>query len=164
MVFAGIAICFYEGLAAGRTPGNLLALLSGVTYSGVFMSNTHKDSDPLSSAIIAQFTSFVIELSWLLKADYSVLTAKSWVALLVLGFFQLGLGYIFLSVGLKTTPPVTACLLTGIEPVLNPIWVALFYGEPITPLFALGGVIVLTSVTFYEIWNSKQEELKGVGG
>ncbi len=164
VVFTGIAVCFYEGLAAGRTPGNLLALLSGITYSGVFMSNTYEDSDPLSSSIIAQLTSFVIELPWLLKEDFSSLTAASWTALLVLGFFQLGLGYIFLSIGLQTTPPVTACLLTGIEPVLNPIWVALFYNEPITPLFALGGVIVLGSVTLYEIWNSKQENAEGAGG
>lgn len=163
VVFAGIAVCFYEGLAAGRTAGNLLALLSGITYSGVFMSNSAPDSDPLSSSVIAQLFAGLVELPWLLKADFSALTAGSWIALFVLGLFQLGLGYIFLSIGLRTTPPVTACLLTGVEPVLNPIWVALFYGEPITPLFALGGAIVLISVTAYEIWNSRQQDHAAAG-
>ena len=46
---------------------------------------------------------------------------------------------------------------------MNPVWVALFYGEMITPLFALGGIIVLVSVTLYGIWNSKQEA-KGAPG
>ena len=156
-VFTGIGICFYEGLAAGRSLGNLLGLLSGVAYSGVFMSNSYEDSDPLSSSIIAQLATFVIELPWLVRADFSALNAASWAALFALGLFQLGLGYIFLSIGLKTTPAVTACLLTGIEPVLNPVWVALFYGEPITFLFALGGIIVLVSVTLYEILNARQE-------
>ena len=157
VVFAGIGICFYEGLAEGRTLGNLLGLVSGVTYSGVFMGNSHEDSDPMSSAVIAQLASGIAELPWLLKADFSVLNSKSWIALIVLGVFQMGLAYIFLSIGLLTTPPVTACLLTGIEPVLNPVWVGLFYGEPITLLFALGGAIVLISVTLYSIWNSRQE-------
>ena len=157
VVFAGIAICFYEGLAEGRTLGNLLGLLSGITYSGVFMANAFEDSDPFSSSVIAQLSTFVLELPWLLKADFSALNGASWAALFALGLLQLGLGYIFLGIGLQTTPPVTACLLTGIEPVLNPIWVALFYGEPITFLFALGGGIVLVSVTLYEIWNARQE-------
>lgn len=157
-VFAGIAVCFYEGLAEGRTSGNLLALLSGITYSGVFMSNSCEDSDPLSSSVIAQLSAFVIELPWLIRADFSALTAASWISLFTLGLFQLGLGYIFLSVGLETTAPVTACLLTGIEPVLNPIWVALFYNEPITFLFALGGIIVLVSVTVYQLWDMKHSE------
>ena len=164
VVFAGIAICFYEGLAAGRTSGNLLALLSGITYSGVFMSNSFEDSDPLSSSVIAQLSTFVIELPWLLKADFSALNAVSWLSLLALGLFQLGLGYIFLSIGLKTTAPVTACLLTGVEPVLNPIWVALFYNEPITFLFALGGIIVLVSVTVYQLWDMKHQEASGAAG
>ena len=164
VVFGGIAICFYEGLAAGRTSGNLLALLSGITYSGVFLSNSFEDSDPLSSSVIAQLSTFVIELPWLIRADYSALTAASWIALFVLGLFQLGLGYIFLSIGLRTTAPVTACLLTGVEPVLNPIWVALFYNEPITPLFALGGIVVLVTVTVYQLWDMKHQEAADAAG
>ena len=164
VVFAGIGICFYEGLAAGRTSGNLLALLSGITYSGVFMSKSFEDSDPLSSSVIAQLSTFVVELPWLIRADYSALTTVSWIALFVLGLFQLGLGYIFLSIGLQTTAPVTACLLTGVEPVLNPIWVAIFYNEPITPLFALGGLIVLVSVTVYQLWDMKHQEAADAAG
>jgi drug/metabolite transporter (DMT)-like permease len=49
--------------------------------------------------------------------------------------------------------------MTGVEPVLNPIWVALFYGEPITLLFAIGGGIVLASVIVYQLWLSKHQTL-----
>ena len=158
LVFSGIAICFYDGLAQGHSLGNLLGLLSGITYSGVFMGNAYEDSDPLSSCVIAQIATGLIELPWLLKADFSALNSASWAALIALGLFQLGFGYILLSVGLETTPPVTACLLTGIEPVLNPVWVALFYGETITALFALGAFVVLGSVTVYEVLNARSEK------
>ncbi len=160
-VFTGIAICFYEGLAAGRTAGNLLALLSGMTYSSVFMSNSAEDADPFSSSILGHYISVLFGLPWLLKADFSAMTPKSWLALIFMGIFQMGFSYIFLSVGLETTPPVTACLMTGIEPVLNPIWVALLYGEPITLLFALGGTSVLVSVILYQRWIAKHEEGEG---
>ena len=163
-VFAGIGICFYEGLAEGRTAGNVLALLSGMTYSSVFMSNAAEDADPFSSSILGHYISVLLGLPWLLKSDFSAMTPKAWTALIVMGIFQMGFAYLFLCVGLQTTTPVTACLLTGIEPVLNPVWVALFYGEPITFLFALGGIIVLVSVTLYEIWSARQEAAGGPPG
>ncbi len=70
---------------------------------------------------------------------------------LVLGIFQVGLAYIFFSLGLRRTPAVTASLISGLEPVLNPLWVALFYGERITPLSLIGAVIVLVSILFYDL-------------
>lgn len=157
-VFAGIAVCFFDGLAAGRTLGNLLALLSGMTYSGVFMCNSAKDSHPMSSVVYGQFASALIGLPWLLRAPFGELDAGAWTALVVLGVFQLGLGYVFLAAGLETTPPVTACLLTGIEPVLNPVWVALFYKETVTPLFIAGGALVLLSVTVYGVLDARRSE------
>ena len=128
-----------------------------MTYSSVFMSNSAEDADPFSSSILGHYISVLIGLPWLLKADFSAMTPKAWIALFVIGIFQMGFAYIFLSVGLETTPPVTACLMTGVEPVLNPIWVALFYGEPITLLFAIGGGIVLASVIVYQLWLSKHQ-------
>ncbi len=156
-VLAGIAICFYEGLAAGRTLGNLLALLSGITYSGVFMSNSSEDGDPLSSMTFGLIAAALIGLPHLIRAPWNLLDMKSWMILLFLGFIQMGLAYVLFSKGLETTDPLVACLLSGLEPVLYPIWVALFYNEPITPLFALGGSIVLISITAYQIWNMKHD-------
>ena len=67
----------------------------------------------------------------------------------VLGVFQVAFGYIFLTIGLRTTPPVTASLVSGIEPVLNPILVAVFYHEYIGPMSFVGAVIVVGSVIVY---------------
>ncbi len=156
VVFFGIGLCFYDGLAAGRTLGNLLALVSGVTYGLVFMWNAGENADATSSVIIGQLMSAAVGIPFLLKESFSALEPVALLCLFVLGVFQLGLGYVFMVKGLKTTPPVTACLITGIEPVLNPIWVALFYDEKITPLFVAGGVLVLVSVTVYNIRAAKR--------
>ena len=71
--------------------------------------------------------------------------------ILVLGVFQLGLGYILFTKGLEQTQPVSASLISTIEPILNPILVAVFYGEKITPLAILGAVIVICAVVVYNV-------------
>ena len=77
-----------------------------------------------------------------------------------MGVFQLGIAYIFLTVGVKYAPPVSASLVTGIEPILNPILVALAIGEVLTPLSLLGGAIVFVTVMVYNILGARAEAEK----
>ena len=71
--------------------------------------------------------------------------------------FQVGLAYVCLTTGVKYVKPVTAILVTGIEPVLNPILVAIVVGETLSPLSLLGGVIVFVSVMVYNILSARGE-------
>ena len=76
--------------------------------------------------------------------------------LVILGVFQVAVAHICLCAGLKMTPPVTASLVSGIEPVLNPILVAVFYGETIGVYALIGAVIVIGSVVAYNVLQAKQ--------
>ena len=76
----------------------------------------------------------------------------------LLGVFQLGLAYVCLTTGIRYVKPITASLVTGIEPVLNPILVALVVGEVLTPLALLGGAIVFISVMVYNMLNLRLEK------
>ena len=71
--------------------------------------------------------------------------------ILALGIFQVGLAYILMSKGLDEVPAVTASLTTAIEPILNPILVAIFYHEMITSLSFVGAVIVIIAVVGYNV-------------
>ena len=75
--------------------------------------------------------------------------------MLVLGVLQTGAAFLCLTIGLQKTPPVTASLVSGIEPVLNPILVALFYGELMGPLSFVGAVIVIAGVGVYNVLLAK---------
>lgn len=149
LVLGGVLLFFVESLSAGGMLGNALALLSGVTYAGVFMLNDLPDGDPISSVFWGDVLSAVIGLPFVLTQP--PLDAKGLTALVVLGVFQVALAYILLTEGLKATPPITASLVSGIEPVLNPILVAVFYHETIGPLSLVGAVIVVVSVVVYNI-------------
>ena len=53
-VFAGVICFFIDSLSSGHLAGDLLALLSGIFYAGVFMMNAREDSDSLSSVLISE--------------------------------------------------------------------------------------------------------------
>ena len=148
-VFAGILCFFIDGLSSGNMLGNIVAVLSGVAYAGVFMMNSFEKSDSLSSIFLGQALS-AMTCSWFVfgETDFGVTAVGG---ILALGIFQVGLAYILMSKGLDEVPAVTASLTTAIEPILNPILVAIFYHEMITPLSFVGAVIVIIAVVGYNV-------------
>lgn len=154
LVLGGVVLFFVDSLSAGGMLGNLLALLSGVSYAGVFMLNDMPEGDPLSSVFWGDVLSAVIGLPFVLTQPRLGLPGVT--ALVVLGVFQVALAYILLTEGLKTTPAVTASLVSGIEPVLNPILVAVFYHETVGPLALVGAVIVVGSIVLYNVLLAKK--------
>ncbi len=62
-----------------------------------------------------------------------------------------------ITTGIQYCKPITASLITGIEPVLNPILVALAVGETLTPLALVGGAVVFASVTGYNLLTIRAE-------
>lgn len=156
VVFGGVVFFFVDSLEMGGGLGNILALLSGVSYAGVFLLNDMPNSDAISSVFWGDVLSALTGLPFLVKeTDFSPATVTS---LLVLGVFQVAVAYILLTIGLKTTPPVTASLVSGIEPVLNPILVAVFYRETMGPMALVGAAIVIGGVIIYNVCRAKQQK------
>lgn len=153
VVFGGIIFFFVDSLEMGGGLGNVLALLSGVSYAGVFLLNDLPDSDAISSVFWGDVLSAVTGLPFLLRETEFTPTALT--SLVILGAFQVGLAYVLLCIGLKTTPPVTASLISGIEPVLNPILVAIFYKEKMGRFALVGAAIVILGVLSYNILKIK---------
>ena len=152
-VLLGVVLFFVDGIEAGNLLGNVLAVLSGVCYAGVFMMNTGKDADAISSCFLGQLTAgLVLTPLCFRETDFSLPTMA---AVIALGAVQVGGAYILFSIGIRNTPPVTASLITGLEPVMNPLLVAAFYGERVTALSVIGSVIVVCSVLAYNVWLSK---------
>ena len=146
-VFFGVGLFFVDGLRTGHLAGDLAAVLSGLCYAGVFMMNTAKKADAVSSCFLGQLAAGLIFTPFCLReTDFSPPVLAT---VLILGVFQVGLAYLLLSVGIRRTGAVTASLISGLEPILNPIWVALFYGERISRLAILGAVIVVGAIVLY---------------
>ena len=150
LVLLGVVLFFVDGLQAGNLLGNVLAVLSGICYAGVFMINMGKNADAISSCFLGQLAAGVILTPLCFgETDFS---ARTIAAVVALGVIQVGGAYILFSIGIRKTPPVTASLITGMEPILNPLWVALFYGERISALATIGAMIVVCSVVGYNLF------------
>ena len=83
-----------------------------------------------------------------------------WGCMVLLGIVQFGFSYIFLSKGLDRVSPVTASLTSTIEPILNPLLVALFYGETIGSTAVIGAVLVVGASTAYNVFDASKKTKK----
>ena len=149
IVLAGILCFFFEGMSTGRWLGDAIALLSGVFYAGVFMLNSFEKGDALSSVFLGQLLCGIVLSPLVLKeTDFSAPVLWS---VFFLGAVQVGLAYIFFTYGTKYIDPLTASIINAIEPILNPLLVAVFYGETLGPLSFIGAAIVLFGILYYNI-------------
>ena len=156
VVFGGVLFFFVDSLEAGGALGNVLAVLSGAAYGGGFLLNDFPDADAISAVFWGDVLSAVTGLPFLLQE--TVFTPTALTSLVILGVFQVAVAYILLTIGLRTTPPVTASLVSGIEPVLNPLLVAAFYGETVGPFALAGAAIVICGVVGYNVLKARQPE------
>ena len=158
LVLLGVVLFFVDGIQAGNLAGNVLAVLSGVCYAGVFMMNTGENADAISSCFLGQLTAGVLLTPLCFReTDFSLPVMA---AVFALGVIQVGGAYILLSIGIRKTPPVTACLITGLEPIMNPLLVAAFYGEKVTALSVIGCVIVVLTILAYNVWLARGRDGK----
>ena len=143
-VLLGIVLFFVDGIRMGNLPGNVIAVVSGICYAGVFMMNTGKGADAISSCFLGQLAAGIVFTPLCLQeSDFSAPVLS---AVFALGVIQVGGAYILFSIGIRHTPPVTASLITGMEPILNPLLVAAFYGEAVSALSVVGSIIVVFSI------------------
>ena len=149
LVLLGVVLFFVDGIQAGNLAGHIIAVLSGICYAGVFMMNTGKNADAISSCFLGQLAAGIIFTPLCFgETDFSLPVVA---AVAALGVVQVGGAYILFSIGIKNTPAVTASLLTGLEPIMNPLLVAAFYGERVSTLSIIGSVIVVCSILTYNV-------------
>lgn len=144
MAFVGMILFFFDRLDGGQMLGNIIAIGSGIAFSGVFFINSLPEASSQDSSMIAFFLSFLISIPFL--GDVGRMNGTALTALVVLGVFQVGLAYVLFAKGTKLTSPVSASLIGLLEAVLNPIWVFIFYGEKVGRFALAGAGIILLAV------------------
>lgn len=145
LVVGGMLLFFVEDLKAGGLAGNIIALLSGVSFAITIVSlRSQKSASPLETVFWGNVLTAVISIPFMIGPLPS---AKSWVGLLLLGIFQLGLSYILYTVAIKKVTALEGILIPVIEPIMNPILVLIVLGE-IPGIWSIaGGSLVLVSIT-----------------
>lgn len=159
VVFGGMLLFFIDKLTSGGMLGNLIAISSGVFFALVaLLLRLQKDDSPLDRIFWGNIMTAVIGIPFMFQ---SVPDTKSMIGIGLLGIFQLGISYILFSVAIKNISALEAVLIPVIEPILNPVWVALVVHEVPGIYSLIGGSIVLIIVTLrciYTYYLSKKRE------
>ncbi len=154
-VFGGMILFFLDDLSFTANAGNILAVVSGVTFAltAIFMRR-QKDERPADSFMLAHLLTFAVSIPFIFRAG--VPSATSIAGLALLGVFQMGIPSILYGRGVAGVSAISTALITMLEPVLNPFWVALFIHEYPSPRALLGGAIILACVTARTVFKVKQ--------
>lgn len=144
----------------GQFWGNLLGLASGVFYGGVVVSlraMRREDSAWLTS--LNHLGASLLVMPWAATVDYQ-LTATQWALISFSGVVQMAIPYLLFARSVRVVKSSEAALIPVLEPLLNPIWVWLAWGEEVDASILLGGALILgTLVTKYALdaWLAKRQ-------
>ncbi len=144
LAMIGVTLMIGDSLGTGSLKGNLAALTIPINFSVlVLIIRKYPKVDMIPAIFYAGILSCLYGL--FLLEDMVISTKDIWLSFL-LGVPQLAFGFIFITIGSRTTPAVMVGLLMLMESIFAPIWVWLFYNE-IPPVSVLiGGIIILSAV------------------
>ncbi len=144
LAMTGVLLMVGNSLSPGELSGNLAAFTMPITFAVLIMIVRKFPSvDMVPAQFVAGISSCLIGLSFsptIMISPHDIFLG------FLAGFFQIGFGFIFITIGARTTPSAMVGIIMLSESVLGPIWAFLFVNE-IPSLYGLiGGAIILFAV------------------
>ncbi len=154
---AGMTLFFMDKLTPSGLWGNLIAIGTGLSYAlFTLCMRAQKSSSPVESVIMGHLLTALCGLPFMFEAMPG---AEGWLGLAYLGILQQGVSLALYSWAIKRLGALEAILVMTLEPIFNPVWVALGYGEMPGAWAMIGGAVVLGAVTLRGVRGTL-----GVGG
>lgn len=145
--FVGMVLFFMGELSFTHIEGDVIALLSGIAFAAFLIGMRNNKHEYQFSTIF--YGNIIITLICLpMLGTISAITTTNLLMVGFLGIFQIGIAYAIFTYGLKRVFAIEASLIGMIEPVLNPVWVLIWYGEVPSFPAIIGGVIIITAIGF----------------
>ncbi len=155
----GIILFFLDSMDFGGFLGNVISVVSGLFLAILFvMMGEFNETDRMNTILFGHVFTAVIGLPFI----FTYLGALSFTnvgMIAILGVFQIGIPYILFAVAVGKCSPLTCSLVGVIEPILNPLWVALFYGEMPGTVSLIGCFVVLVTVTVWCVYKNRLSEV-----
>ena len=142
VIFSGMILFFIDELTLGGLWGNLLALGAGICLAIITILFRKEKKSAVDLVFFGNIVTSIICLQFIYEG-YTGYSKIDSIIMILVGVFQLGIPYVFYTIALRTVSAIDAILLCMIEPILNPLWVYLFLGEPVGKWSFFGGALVL---------------------
>jgi len=133
--------------------GNLVAFIMPLAFAVlVLIVRKYPKVDMVPSQFIAGVLAAII--GFIVAGKLSISFHDIMLALLA-GFFQIGFGFILITVGSQTTPAAVVGVLMLTESVFGPFWAWLFIHEVPPISVVLGGGIIIFSILLQSFYGKK---------
>jgi len=136
--------------------GNVVAFLMPISFAIlIIIVRKYPDID----MVPAQFSAgvFAALIGYFVAQNLSISMHDLFLSFLA-GFFQIGFGFILITIGSRTTPAAVVGVLMLTEAVFGPIWAWIFINE-IPPLSVIvGGGIIIFAILFEFFSNFKSKK------
>lgn len=141
----GMSLFFMDQFSIDSMWGIIIAAISGLALTGFIICQRLNNDDNLENSIILG-NLWVVLIMMPLVYDNLSATKSEHMMLLFLGLIQIGLGYILFTFGQKILTALESSLIALLEPILNPLWVVLGYGEFPSTWACIGGAIIISAL------------------
>ena len=151
LAISGTILLLGGSLTPGQMSGNLVAFIMPVSFASLILivrKYPHVDMLPLQlvAGTIAMIIGFLFS-SKLMISSHDIFLG------FLAGFFQIGFGFILITIGARNTPSAMVGIIMLTEAVLGPFWAWLFANEnpPISVLFGGAVIICAVFIQFYSL-------------
>ena len=141
---SGIILMVGTSLSPGQMSGNIAAFIMPVSFAIlILIVRKYPTVDMVPLQLIAGI--FAMMVGYLVAGKIMISFYDIFLGFLA-GFFQLGFGFILITIGARRTPSALVGIIMLTEAVLGPMWAWIFINEqpPLTVL--IGGSVVIIAV------------------
>ena len=159
LAMIGVVVMVGNSLTPGELSGNLAAFTMPITFAVLIMIvRKYPAVDMVPAQFVAGVSSCLI--GFLLSSKIMISPHDIFLGFLA-GFFQVGFGFIFITIGARTTPSALVGIIMLSESVLGPLWAFLFVSERPSIFGLLGGAIILFAVLlqFYSLLTKSKKKV-----
>jgi drug/metabolite transporter (DMT)-like permease len=133
--------------------GNIVAFIMPISFAIlVIIIRKYPNIDMVPAQFVAGV--FAAIIGYVIAGKLSISLHDLFLAFLA-GFFQIGFGFIFITIGSQTTPSAVVGVLMLTEAVFGPLWAWLFINEIPPSSVLLGGGIIIFSILFQTFLSKK---------
>jgi drug/metabolite transporter, DME family len=151
----GIGVIIFFEMQGASLEAVLWALASSFFYAGVVLSLRQlRGYDSVWLAALNHLVT-VIALAPFAFGGVSLPSGVQWGVLAAFGILQMGLPYALFAYSLKRIPGHEATAIGLIEPLLNPIWVFLAWGDLPAWWTVIGGSLILVGLAIRFLWRPR---------
>ena len=144
LAICGIILMVVSDLSSGQMAGNIAAFVMPISFAIlILIIRKYPTIDMIPIQLYAGIIAMVVGYIF---AGKIVISLYDVFLGFLAGFFQLGFGFILITIGARHTPSATVGIIMLVEAVLGPLWAWMFINEQPPLIVFLGGSIVLFAV------------------